>query len=874
MKTKSVLIWVGLIFSTLLMAACNTDAEQPTATTAPAATVAATVAVEATATTVATPTLAATATQTATTAITTIQPLTTTPVLTDTKITTITAPVGTPIPDEMAIKEVAAALAATLPITITDTATNATGIEGVKAFKLTTAANSPILWLAYTYGLRNFDPEQNHVLAIYTQGATGWQVVARQELKEEGATDNSAPVPDYLGDGSVTQVNVEPSHLWIQVEGGVGAHSGLYSLFSFDGKVLKAEATGFSSSPGVGSLKDLNGDGIQEVLLDATDYYIFCYACGVRQVQSNILRWDGTQLVAVNLIPLPDSAPTALRTLNEHLITLAQAGLWKDALAQLDEAAKLQTADDATFTWNAAFIRLNAEAKRDVAANTEDAYPLLSQVFYGDYAAAVDVMRKHAAADLFRADTPLIVGTAAEGNEDALVDTIINNTSPALQVQPNLAPAYFLRGWAAYHKDPNSPTALADIKQAAALAPEDTLYSESVDYLAQNASNPTDPQAEEVAAALMATLGITTTGVSTDGMGIQGAYAFKLDTGEGGQPLWLAYTYGLHSFDPEQNHVIAIYTPGDTGWQEVARQELKAQNDGNFPSPDYLGLGSLTQVKVEPDHIWIALEGGAGAHSGVFGLFSFDGATLKLEASSFSSRPGAGSLKDLNGDGIQEVLLDASDYYVFCYACGVQQVQYNILRWDGAKLIPVTLTPLPESAPPALGELNQMAITLVGAGLWKEALTLIQTATPAQATDETFTWNAAYIHLNAEAKRAIIGNANDPYPLLSNLFYGDFVAAVDVMRPDTPAQIFSPSSPLITGTVAAGFENELADTLTKTVDAVLKVRPNLAAAYFLRGWALYLKTQDLAAALPDVKHAAQLAPEDTLYSESVTYLEK
>ncbi len=856
MKVKLMLIVGCLIFLALLLAACNTanpDGGPPTATVAP-------------------PTL----TVVATTVVAT-DPATAVPVIT--AITApmgtamIPAPMGTAIPDEIAVKEVAAALAATLPITSTSTATNTTGIEGVKVFKLITAANSPMLWLAYTYGLRNFDPEQNHVIAIYTQGAKGWQLITRQELKDKGTADN-ATVPDYLGEGSVTQVNVEPNHIWIQVEGGVGAHSGIYGLFSFDGKQLKAEANGFSSSPGAASLKDLNGDGIQEVLLDATDYYVFCYACGVRQVQSNLLRWDGTQLIPVNLIALPDAAPADLRTLNEHLITLAQAGLWKDALAELDQA-KPQTTDP-TFTWNAAYLQLNAEAKRDVTTNKDDPYPLLSQIFYGDYAAAVAVMRKHAVADLFRADSPLIVGTAAEGNEDALFDAITNNTNPALQVQPDLAPAYFLRGWAAYHKDPNAPNALADIKHAAALAADDTLYNQSAQYLDQQAGNSNDPQATEVAAALMASLGITNTGATTNAIGLQGAYAFKLDTGEGGQPLWLAYTYGLRNFDPAQNHVIAVYTPGANGWQVVARQDLKAKSgtDTESSAPDYLGLGALTQVKLEPEHIWLALEGGAGAHSGVFDLFSFDGATLKEEASSFNSRPGGGSLKDLNGDGIQEVVLDASDYYVFCYACGVRQVQYNILRWDGAKLIPVTLTALPESAPPALRDLNQTAMTLAQAGLWKEALTTIQAAKPAQATDETFTWNAAYIRLNAEAKRAMIGNANDPYPLLSNVFYSDFVAAVDVMRKNKPEQIFSTASPLITGTVAAGFEDALANTLTNTVEAALKVQPNLASAYFLRGWALYLKTKDKAVALPDVKHAAQLAPDDLFFTESVAYLEK
>ncbi|MFN8486597.1 MAG: hypothetical protein U0350_03335 [Caldilineaceae bacterium] len=857
------LLFFGLLLSAaLLMVACTTTAspEAPVKPTEPATATA--TAVAPTATTAATPIAPPTATLTPTTVA-----------------VTLTQPVGAAIPDAVAIKQVAEALASSLNITATGTSTNANGIEGVHAFKLTPSKQWPVYWVAYTYGMRNFETNQNHVIAIYAQGAQGWQEVARQELKGDSNTDNSAP-PDYLSEDGVKQVQIEPTHFWLQMDGGVGAHSGVFGLFSFDGKTLKAEATGFSSSPGGGSLKDINGDGIPEVLLDATDYYVFCYACGVRQVQYSVLYWDGAQLRPLNLTPLADSVPAALREFNDHLLTLAQAGLWKDALAALDkpDAQKLdlKKVNDPTLLWNIAYIRLNAEAKRDAIGGEGDQYPLLSNIFYGDFAAAVDVLRKDKVVDLFRPDSPLIVGTVAEGNEDGLADYMTNNINPALQVQPDLAPAYFLRGWAAYRKDPTSANALTDIQHAAALAPKDTLYSESVAYLNTNAGAPKDAQADEVAATLAASLGITNSGTTTNATGIEGVHAFKLDTGEGGQPLWLAHTYGLRNFNPEQDHVLAIYTPSDSGWQEVTRLVLKAPDnaEGNFPAPDYLAPGTVQQVQVESSHIWLQLDGGVGAHSGVFGLFSFDGSALKVEATNFTSSPGNNSLKDLNGDGLQEVILDATDYYIFCYACGVRNVQYNVLRWDETKLISVTLTTLPESAPQSLRELNDTAVSLAQAGLWKEALTTIQKAAALKLNDDTFTWNAAYIRLNAEAKRAAVGNTNDPYPLLSNLFYGDFTAAVDVMRTHKPAEIFSADTPLITGTVAAGFEDGLADAITKSVEPALKLRPDLAAAYFLRGWATFIKTKDKAAALADVQKAAQLAPKDPLFTESVSVLQK
>jgi len=779
-----------------------------------------------------------------------------------------------PISDEDAVIQIAATVAASLGITATAseiTGTGAMGIEGVQVLKLTGAESSPVYWLAYTIGMRSFDPEQDHLLVIYTRQGDGWQEVVRQPLSATNQASSDIPAPDYLSDGSVTQVQIEPENIWIQVEGGVGAHSGVYGLFRFDGTILHPEAGGFSASPGVGRLQDLNGDGIQEVLLDASDPYVFCYACGVRLVQYNLLRWDGTQIVPVNLEPLPATAPADLQERNDQLITLAQGGLWQAALASLD-ATEAPPADEPTFIWNTLYIRLNAEAKRDLLGSEYDQFPLLSHVFYGDFAGAVDLMRDFTVDDLFRPDSPLILGTVAEGQQAVLADWIISSVTPALQAQPDLAAAYFLRGWANYLKDAASPAALDDLKQAATLAPEEMLYTESATYVAEGSTQSIDPQAIEVAATLADSLGISHTAAIT--IGLEGVYAFKLDTGDGGQPLWLAHTVGLQRFNPEQNHVLAIYTPGAAGWQEVDRLVLAHGGSPANPdaSPDYLDEGSVEQVKVEPQHLWLALSGGAGAHSGVFGLFSFDGTALKLEASAFSPSPGAGQLQDVDGDGLQEVVLDTSDPYVFCYACGVRFVQYSILRWDGTQMIPVELTLLPESAAADLRALNNQAIELAAGGLWKDALAAIEAASALKANDPIFAWNASLIRLNAEAKRDNI--QDNVYPLLATLFYGDFAATVDLMRPHEPDALFSRTSPLIQGTAAENWEDALADWILRSVEPALEVQPDLAPAYFLRGWATYLQTEDKAAALGDIQHAAQLAPADELFSASAEYLKE
>jgi hypothetical protein len=367
-------------------------------------------------------------------------------------------------------------------LTVSVPVTSGVGIEGAVAFPLTTT-NDAVLWLAHTIGIRSFDPEQQHLMAIYAPEGEGWTEVARSEFAMGDEPDQLGASPDYLGEGGVTQVQIEPEQIWIQVEGGAGAHSGVYGLYSFDGATLTQQLDGFSSSPGVGRVADLNNDGLNEVLLDATDYYVFCYACGVRAILYNIWYWDGAQMAQVELQPLTDNAPAEVSAFNQQLIALAQAGLWQDAQALLDEAAVFSYTEPA-LQWNLTYVRVNAEARQADAAG-ESAYPLLSRVFYGDYAGAVDLMRAVGADGLFIPETELILGTVAESWQSEVADRLTSNATAALAVQPELAAAYFVRGWGEYVRNFDEAAAVADVQQAAALAPDEELYSKSVEFLTE-----------------------------------------------------------------------------------------------------------------------------------------------------------------------------------------------------------------------------------------------------------------------------------------------------------------------------------------------------------------------------------------------------
>jgi len=396
------------------------------------------------------------------------------------------APTLTHTPTAPAIAELKAVVESTLPPTPTPDASGFSpgGISEVTVLPLTVSEGRQPLWAVFSFGSRDFEAMQNHFVAIHTHNDAGWQELARLELAGGPDPESFYLSADYLFENSVTQVFIEPSRIWLQVEGGTGAHSGTYHLLSFDGETLQVEVANFSPSPGAGSLADLNDDGTLEVVLNVTDPYVFCYACGVRKVAFQVLTWDSPNQriseLSIQPMPVGQQDHPACKPTN-RAVELAEAGLWKDALGKIIEAKEVaaqaaEPTDSWTLEWDYALIKMHADAMTEEVAQSQ--YPLLSNVFYGDYAAALDVMRPYSPEQIFSPDSPLIVGTVAEGWEETLSDWVIGSTNLALEAQPDLAGAYFLRGWAKYLVNPDSPAALADIERATELAPDEPLFTQ------------------------------------------------------------------------------------------------------------------------------------------------------------------------------------------------------------------------------------------------------------------------------------------------------------------------------------------------------------------------------------------------------------
>lgn len=354
------------------------------------------------------------------------------------------------------------------------------GFTGVGILPL--AGGSEPVWAVYTQGMRSYTAEtdQPHLLAIYAREAAGWRQLGLQAI---GAGEDAGdPGADYLGEGSVSQAPVEPGRLWLQVEGGVGAHSGTYHLYSFAEEGFTLQAVGFSASPGAGRVEDITGEGIGEVLLDASDAYVFCYACGVRYVNTTVLRWDGAAMAPVELALLPADEASTLATLNNRAVRQAQLGLWKDALDTAGLLAAQSMADPTGIVaWNSALITLNGGEKMPPPL-AEDAFPILHALFFGDYLAAVAPFRGYDATAIFATPSQVLVDReVAQGWEESIGHWVFSLSGPVitsdLATTETRAAAHFLQAWAAHLLDPADPAIAQNLTRSVELAPGDALYT-------------------------------------------------------------------------------------------------------------------------------------------------------------------------------------------------------------------------------------------------------------------------------------------------------------------------------------------------------------------------------------------------------------
>jgi hypothetical protein len=348
-----------------------------------------------------------------------------------------------------------------------------------------------------------------------------------------------------------------------------------------------------------------------------------------------------------------------------------------------------------------------------------------------------------------------------------------------------------------------------------------------------------------------------------------------LEVPAGSEPLWVAYSLGFPNFEQEQKHFLAIYSYVDQTWKELARQEIV--------NASFLMEGSVEQIKISQDRIWLFVQSGVGAHSSCVEVLSFDLGKLKSELESCNSSPLAGFVQDNDSDGIDEVVTNDTDNYVFCYACSERFFSYTLHHWDGKQFQQVNLqTPPPVEVSSPLYQLFEIARL----GLWTETRPF-KRAHETEIGFDSLARMYLYIfelHRDDFEEQAQRGG----YPLLDKLFHGDYAAAEALLRAYSPEELFVSPSPLIAETMAEGWEEQVLTWITSTTDRLISVNnggdapslpapirdvDRLAAANYLHGWALSLGEGGPSAGQSYFEQAAKLKPDDAFYQATVAYLQ-
>ena len=355
----------------------------------------------------------------------------------------------------------------------------------------------------------------------------------------------------------------------------------------------------------------------------------------------------------------------------------------------------------------------------------------------------------------------------------------------------------------------------------------------------------------------------------------QPVHVFPLGLSDAAGAFWGAVTDGPQPFrftadDEGVNffHFAAAYQlSAGNEWIEVDRLEIETAPQRTLVELSATGWVTLGGARAA----WIAIRGGTGAHAGTLDIIGFDGRTLHTELSWLSSRPNAGEVVDLDGDGVAEVVLNDSNPYIFCYACATELKHEVIYRWGGSQLVPVELRAPSTNMPDDAASQVDQAVALAQADLWREAAVAAIAASRKTPESSEVRWLSILVNRIAAARLTHAGSPRQP--LLTMVFAGEYGAAVDLMRPFEPALAFALDGPLIVGTAAEQDLSTMATQLLDYTTRALDVAPDRAEIHAVHALGLTLASpDDLAEARSAMQRATDLAPDDAFYEASRAFL--
>jgi hypothetical protein len=155
----------------------------------------------------------------------------------------------------------------------------------------------------------------------------------------------------------------------------------------------------------------------------------------------------------------PSADPTI-----QAAVTAAEAGRWNVVAATL---ATVQTPRNEQDAWTVVLLKRAAALR---APTADDMSPFMSALLYGDYDAAVGVLKRYQPKALVDTQNPAFPSDLAPFGE-LVVDSVVRLSTTVLAQDATLTSAQFLRGWAQTLLDPKNAAGLADLEAVAAIDP-------------------------------------------------------------------------------------------------------------------------------------------------------------------------------------------------------------------------------------------------------------------------------------------------------------------------------------------------------------------------------------------------------------------
>ncbi len=323
---------------------------------------------------------------------------------------------------------------------------------------------APNLTVAWGIGA----PRGEYVIraSIWASSAEGASELSTAELRSGGAL-RSAQAIRAVGGATAERA-------WLEAFGETGAHGVTYDLLLWNGEALAAVVGHFTSAPGnvvapgaAAQLRDLDGDGEPELVIDRTDPYLFYYTSQIWHADAAVLRRSGDQFREVTLtLPRP-GVPHAAVAGARSALAFARAGWWPYALEQA-EAALALAPDDPRLAWNAIVIRERGSAALREAERS--AVPWLGYLLAGDWQRSVDELRTIPYRDWLDLERVLL-GTPLAGLERTVAELVEQRTAAALTAADYLpiqhaAPAHLMRGLARWWLGEGTTPAAVELVEA------------------------------------------------------------------------------------------------------------------------------------------------------------------------------------------------------------------------------------------------------------------------------------------------------------------------------------------------------------------------------------------------------------------------